>query len=467
MRSLFLFLLLFISVGVFAQELKFTVSKYDVFLNYYETNNGDLCDTFHYDANLLLTDNFSINEYVNGNHYPIFKGKFKEGKLIDSIFAFQNDGHLIMRGYCIESNIIDSVTYIVLANYTKYLFPGVKSGKFTYYHGWTGEKNRIENYTDGKLDGEEIRFEDGFVDRVFNYKNGLQQGKSYWNFYHSDIIEREWDYVNDTVIGYKEWYEKDSIKEIIEYSKGVQVSIKEFWSNGNLKRTNIHSESENHKKNAETEWHRNGQLFYIKNYENGKQEGKYEEYYPSGQIKIRSTYLNDSLEGKFESWHENGKIHEKGFFKRGNAQKGFKQYNENGQYMGDWSNHGNRHYWSYGSTGVIDGVYQKENITKYNFNYKPTLPVFIENTTFTNKEKRLLKKYPELTIELHLLHTDEVRFRIGFIENITITGKINEKHRNDLRLLIQNHLQISSPFKVGEKDADCVLHGILTFNRDQ
>lgn len=452
-----------------AQKLTFDISQYDVYPHYYQPYDGDIYDTLHYDSELLLTGDFSMNEYQNNKHFPILKGKFKKGKLIDSVFAYKNEGKLYMRGYCSEQELTD--TFTLIGEYSgslTYRFPGVKSGKFTYYNAWTKEKTRIENYRNGKLDGIASDFENGKEWRRFTYENGISHGKSYWYFYSTDIVEREWEYIHDTLAVYREWHKKDTLEEITIYQKGIIQSKKEYWPNGNIFKSTLFPNVDIRSEYTETEWYDNGQLNYTKVFKNGLQEGNYEEFHPNGKLKIRGFYLNDSLEGKFESWLENGKIEEKGFFKRGYIVKGYKHYDEKGKYIGEWSNYGNRHYWGgYGHEGVIDGIYDKENYVPRFFDYTPTPPSFELNNELTRSERRLLNKYKSIEIELHLANSDQERYTRGYVSQCFIKNEIKGKHRYKIQNIILGHLEITSPFLVGELPVQSVLHGTVKFEKKQ
>ena len=51
--------------------------------------------------------------------------------------------------------------------------------------------------------------------------------------------------------------------------------------------------------------HANKQLWWVRNYVNGKKEGMQSEWYDNGQLRVERNYVNGKCEGALTAWYDN------------------------------------------------------------------------------------------------------------------------------------------------------------------
>ena len=101
----------------------------------------------------------------------------------------------------------------------------VADGKWIKYSEYDQSLKSVENYADGKLDGEcTYYFPGGIVpNRIVNYKNGLLEGK-YQNFSRKRAVISETNYKNNRKHGDVKVYSKrGKLISHIVYKEGVKV----------------------------------------------------------------------------------------------------------------------------------------------------------------------------------------------------------------------------------------------------
>jgi len=54
--------------------------------------------------------------------------------------------------------------------------------------------------------------------------------------------------------------------------------------------------------------HANKQLWWVRNYVNGKKEGMQSEWYDNGQLRVERNYVNGKCEGALTAWYDNGQL---------------------------------------------------------------------------------------------------------------------------------------------------------------
>ena len=55
-------------------------------------------------------------------------------------------------------------------------------------------------------------------------------------------------------------------------------------------------------------WHENGQLWYEKNYKDGKRVGSHREWYENGQLEYEMNFKDGKEDGLCRGWGENGQL---------------------------------------------------------------------------------------------------------------------------------------------------------------
>ena len=122
---------------------------------------------------------------------------------------------------------------------------------------------KITTYKDGKKDGlYEKFFKDGDIQEKIMYKNGEKDGLS------EEI-----------------WYRTRKIKQ------------KSMYKNGN--------------EDLSESYYEDGQLKFIVNSKNGKNDGPFESYYENGQLEEKTNYKDGKRDGPYESYYEDGKLKKK------------------------------------------------------------------------------------------------------------------------------------------------------------
>ena len=55
-------------------------------------------------------------------------------------------------------------------------------------------------------------------------------------------------------------------------------------------------------------WHENGQLWYEKNYKDGKRVGSHREWHENGQLRFEVNFKDGKFEGLSRNWFEDGQL---------------------------------------------------------------------------------------------------------------------------------------------------------------
>ncbi|PWT70734.1 MAG: hypothetical protein C5B59_20235 [Bacteroidetes bacterium] len=194
---------------------------------------------------------------------------------------------------------------------------GKRDGFWTYYYH-DGALKASENYKNGKLDGEAIKY----------YKNGLQSSHQF--------------FVQDQNEGnYTSYYQNGAPYMSVNYKNGkAEGEKKEFYNNGSISR--------------------------ISHFAGSRLEGPSILYYKNGSIKEKSNYQKDALEGSYQSLNENGTVAAEGSFVKGKGEGEWKYYYESGKlkskcvYKGD-KREGN--FEEFYETGELKAIYPYEKGT--------------------------------------------------------------------------------------------------------
>jgi uncharacterized protein len=243
----------------------------------------------------------------------------------------------------------------------------IRQGTSYYYEN--GKLKLVINYVKGKKHGLSREFdESGAIITLYEYKNdylifkekinrkdnkGLKQG-TWKEFYKTDKIKSEANYVNDTLNGYyKEFDElgkmvhifkfKDGKKLNIDSAKTVNVVVKEeYYSNGKIKFRGSYVDSIPvgiHKYFAMDGSVQNGILYNDIGKlsgeglvdDNDKKQGLWKFYYESGELLSQGKFSDDKKTGEWSFYYRNGNLEEKGKYNKNNAIGLWKWYYENGK----------------------------------------------------------------------------------------------------------------------------------------
>ena len=79
------------------------------------------------------------------------------------------------------------------------------------------------------------------------------------------------------------------------------------------------------------DFYENGQLLWMGNLKDGKQQGLWKGYYENGQLMNRGNYKDGELDGLSERFDENGQLEMRGTYKNGKQDGLFEYYYENDQ----------------------------------------------------------------------------------------------------------------------------------------
>lgn len=129
----------------------------------------------------------------------------------------------------------------------------------------------------------------------------------------------------------KEWDENGYLESVINYRNGVRNGLSEhYYPNGQVaSRTTFKYGEEDGP--CET-WHPNGQLRSHMNYKNGKLNGLYERWHPNGQLSFRCNYYASKIDGLCEAWHPNGQLESRKHSHNEKLNGLFETWYDNGQY---------------------------------------------------------------------------------------------------------------------------------------
>jgi antitoxin component YwqK of YwqJK toxin-antitoxin module len=188
-----------------------------------------------------------------------------------------------------------------------YYVNGIKEGMWTGYFN-DGLVQSIENYRNGLLDGPYLQMKQGATfkiqckykngklhgvykefngtkaDKEINYLNGLQNGLKKV-FYPNGKLMEEGIYKNNLRDGYARWY-----------SENGNMFLESYYSNGVLE-------------GKQTSFDKDGKLVSETSYKNNYMEGLYLEYFEDGiTIKIKGYYSKDLKNGSWEELDKDGKV---------------------------------------------------------------------------------------------------------------------------------------------------------------
>ncbi|MBK8846177.1 MAG: toxin-antitoxin system YwqK family antitoxin [Bacteroidetes bacterium] len=176
-----------------------------------------------------------------------------------------------------------------------YLLQGKKDGVWKKYYT-NGPLNRLEEYSDGVLNGTVVELNrGGTIDLDENYVDGKLHGlRVKYHYGMQSVIEH---YKSGLLHGEKIMYYENSQKQ----EEGV-------YNNG--------------KREGETKWYnQDGKLITMYTYKDGRLEGPIKEYYANGTVQKEGNHINDVEEGEWKEYSEDGKLKKTVLYKNGTVVK--------------------------------------------------------------------------------------------------------------------------------------------------
>ncbi|TGV02748.1 hypothetical protein [Flavivirga rizhaonensis] len=134
----------------------------------------------------------------------------------------------------------------------------------------------------------------------------------------------------------KEYHTNGQLESIGNFEYDMPLGIwKNYYDNGNLESVGEYYGWRKMAKNKKGEWKfyykKSGKLKSIENYVNNNLDGKFIKYHENSQVDIEGFYRNGKPEGKATSYHINGKIKGKYSYVNGKEEGLREIYYENGQ----------------------------------------------------------------------------------------------------------------------------------------
>ncbi len=318
-------------------------------------------------------------------------GKYLNGKKDGGWINFYQNGELSQYAYFVNGTLHGTQKHW-FENGKLQMEAVYENGLLISRKTWfnSGQRNRVEQYKDGKANGVWFTYEelaaDTFPKLVETYSNDMLNGISYQYSFGKVINER--NYLNGKLHGiWKSWningtqteqknYKEDQLHgECIFWWNGIMLksenyqngakngrfaqynreglllnytwytsdrkdSVHEFHKNGKLARRvkneivrdNIDNTSF---KNVvlDEAFTENGNLYYRTSYVNDMKSGLWTQYYRSGTKKYEINYITGNAQGKCRFWHENGKPMLEADCDRGTVMKEPKVWDKSGRVL--------------------------------------------------------------------------------------------------------------------------------------
>ena len=207
---------------------------------------------------------------------------------------------------------------------------------FDFYEN--GQMESEECYKDGKLDGLSTSwFKSGQKKNETNFKEGLLEGLTIeWDEQGWKALEM--NFKNNELDGLAlEWHENGEKRSEVTFKEGKQVKgSRKEWNKeptveakdkleGGISLEETESrDSLIYIKNSKTPFtgktykvYSNGKIEEIKNFKNGKPNGRYRNWHMNGNIHMEGTLKNGISDGLITAWYENGNKRTEGTLKNG------------------------------------------------------------------------------------------------------------------------------------------------------
>lgn len=263
-----------------------------------------------------IINNFECLEY-HPNGQLKNKGKYKEGAkigkwisyfengqiesisnyLINEFTTFNGDGSIKSKKNHFEDDDVTELNKSIEAN--SMTIPPKKDGKVKCYSEFNGKLYKIENYLNGKLNGEINYYNDkGILYRIENYLDGKLNGVV--SELHNGKLMQIGKFSNDYRVGewtiYLDWDNPKVVFKGTFSEKGNPINLGSILSKG-YKEPKI----ENKRADAIAD---EANFFDTESYPSSSLQGECVLYYSSGEILFKGNFTN----GRIEYHYPNGKI---------------------------------------------------------------------------------------------------------------------------------------------------------------
>ncbi len=169
-----------------------------------------------------------------------YEGTFEHGKEVGEFKFYKPTSGSSPTAVKTFSKTNDSVKVRYFTKKGKVISEGAminkdRVGKWTYYHNGSDKIMMTEQYTSGKLNGEQLTyFENGQLTEKISYVEGKRTGKRTM-YSESGVVLKEFIYENDKLHGLTKYYDTDGTL-IIEgnYKKDRKDGIWKYYKNGKL-----------------------------------------------------------------------------------------------------------------------------------------------------------------------------------------------------------------------------------------
>lgn len=238
--------------------------------------------------------------------------KYKDGKIEGDVLEYYTNGNLKSKQYFKNDKIEgESITYFANGNVEQ---------KTKYANGKMIDKS-YEYLPDGELSQISILNENGDITEIQDYD---YNGKLFMiNYLKNDLIYKrsifdkqgneKSEKIGKNASYMLNWYDSEIIRVEGNYVKGKRNGIwKWYFYNGILE---TESNYKNGKLNGETKnYYDNGKLLSVLNYNEGELSGKATYYYADGTIKSETWYENGNLQGEAYYYSVDGILNQIRYF---------------------------------------------------------------------------------------------------------------------------------------------------------
>ena len=272
--NLFLLLLLF-SVNILFSQVNTAE---------YQLKNGESIIYFDTDWNVISNKN-------NAEYYRIYKPG-PNNTSIGVVTHYYKSGKV--------QSIFDRAIYIDLNDNFKWLY----GGKAIYYYE-TGEKEKEEHRTNGKIEGlHKTFYKSGKLKIVKSYEKGVLQGECN-TFHESGANHIKYNYIDGIIEGdWVSYYESGVVKQTKFFLKDKkQGLVKDYKISGKL---NFVQKYENDLMISHESFYDSGKTKYTWFFKDGKRNETSKMFYETGEVKRVWNYLNGKLNGKNFAFFRNG-----------------------------------------------------------------------------------------------------------------------------------------------------------------
>ena len=293
----------------------------------------------NYDIFLDTGQLISRTNYVDGKKNGVYERFYSSGQLREQ-GVYKNDKKVdVEKLYDKYGNLYKKFHYDKLTSdidFEETYENSVLTGWFKYRNGSKNGPYKI--YRNNSILKESGNY-------LYGYKNGIIK------FYNEkQELESEIDYLNEIEIGSKDYtyYDDGSLRTLITYRNDENTSIKVFLKSGDIL-IDANAMSARKLDDIQKGYYRNGNLKFIRNYNEGNIEinlsthydkdgneienGTIFEYYDDSNAQLRYEYeiKNGMRNGFIQFWHPDGTIRARGFYKDGSVLDGFERYSEDGK----------------------------------------------------------------------------------------------------------------------------------------